>query len=426
MKIFSTSRQQDYQKNLVVSFFVMFLFMASCGQDQEANLSHIDDPETRGGTEELPWHFHTGEGYLVTDYSDFDTNKSVRVRSSCELTVDKEFLDPDCREKVYYFTRSEIMTYIGIAKDLYESKIETATATSMAVSTVAVISAKTAYAGLIAPDPTVITSKLIAAGAAVGAGIAGIVVAWQGKKIYEMLSLIGKIDDLLIAEELFIHRCGHVRKNFLSEAEKLGVTIIFPRRGGDFIPGSEYVESAAKEKALFTKTLDYARDNRITSRKAYKSYFVNQCGQLPMVQTSENAELFSIDWKNVPENIKQETLKTSQLLNLKSGSVIEFGKFDSNDLEPVKAQNRILAFLRNLNTKIKYLEKNNPRKLERLRKSVDKIMIQPVWKGWSLFSRKETFSRKTMQGKKYVFFNALWSWSGKDMEINSDEFFSKI
>ncbi len=243
--------------------------------------SHVDDYKVRGGSEEMPWHFHTGRGVVVQEIRSVEGGVVQRFQSRCKLNAN----DPDCMEKAYFFTEAEIIEFVSAAVSAYESDLQTHEMGVAVSSAIVVWSGKVFVASLVAPDPTVVASKLITIGSGLVAGAMAIVAAWEGMKIVEIHSTLRKIEELLAKERRYVTRCGHVSRNFLDRLRALGIRIKFLRNGFDLIPGHYYLEGVTKEAQLRKQTEQYAKENGLSYERAYTEFFSNACGQLPIIRS---------------------------------------------------------------------------------------------------------------------------------------------
>lgn len=242
--------------------------------------SHVDDFRARGGDEEMPWHFHTGRGLLIETIHGPNGEILQQIRANCELSYD----NPDCMEKVFFFTEDEILGFVQAAVSAYESDLRTHQV-GIAFSTAVVVwSGKVFLAGMVAPDPTVVTSKIVAVGAGLVAGVMAIVAAWEGKRIYEIHQTMAKIEELLAEERRYVNRCGHLSRNFLDRLAKLGVTIRFLKNGYDLISGHHYLDSIKREEELSERARTYARAKRMRYGDAYDAVFRDACGQVAVAK----------------------------------------------------------------------------------------------------------------------------------------------
>lgn len=253
--------------------------LRSAGLGQSLDWStHIDNHRERGARNEMPWHFHSGEGVSVIELKGFSRRK---VKASCTLDMS----DPECFEKAYFFTESEILRYVNAAVKAYESSLRTHEIGFALSSAIVFWTGKIFWVGLVAPDPTVVTSKLVAAGAGLISGAMAIVTAWEGKKIYEIHETIEKVERVLAEERRYVTRCGHVSRNFLDRMSELGVEIHFLENGYEMIPGQYFLEGKAKEAELVSRAEDLAKEEAIPYQKAYQEIFQYACGQVAMVKS---------------------------------------------------------------------------------------------------------------------------------------------
>lgn len=402
---------------------VSVLALGACNKRNNSDLQHRDDPLTRGAEEEAPWHFHTGTGSIVDEITDSTSGKSIVVRASCELLT--EAADPRCKEKVYFFTRSEINSFIGVARDVHKANLKGHLATVAGASTIAVVSGKAAAASAVSPG-----GQWITVGAGIVSGIAAVVVTWESYEAGKVLLQMKRIDQLMAEEAAFVNRCNHIRKDFLERAQALGVSIIFAKNGGDYIDGNEYRNSIKIEDDLYTRTLEYARKKSITSRQAYKEYFSAQCGQLPTTTLTKSERLFAADWAVVPEDVKQETILASNKVALQSRELIQLARFDSNDITSAPEKKSMETFMRQVSSDIQTIEtKGNAKEkaaLESFRKKYNRIIVQPRWGAWDIFSSEYyTYETATDQSKTNLHVYAIWSASAGAYQITMRPFFTE-
>ncbi len=407
------------QRAIMISLTILLslsFILGGCNKRQVSGLQHVDNPDTRGGSEALPWHFHTGEGYSVESYTNANSGSASVLRSKCDL--DQETVDPNCKEKVYFFTRSEIDSFINMAKDVHDAHLKAHGGALATASTIAIISGKAAAAGFIAPDVTI--SKVAAIGSGVAAGIAAIVVAWEGWQMSKILVQLQKIDVLMSEETEFVQRCGHLRKDFLDRAQKLGVSIVFAKNGGDYIDANEYRNAVKIENDLYDRTLAYARQKGVTTRQAYNDYFSTQCGQLPMVNLTRSDRLFASEWANVPEDLKQNALEVAKTIALKSAEPVQFTKFDGNDLTSNIDRQTINAALLQMAADIRAVEsKGNAQekaKLQEFRNKFQRIIVQPRWSMRDWFSNRYYAAQDQNQHFLHVY--AAYSWTGRSYDLS--------
>lgn len=230
---------------------------------------HVDIPDERGAGESMPWHFHTGEGLYLNEIPSGSRRPPAKMYASCELRSD----DPECLEKVYFFKESEILYFVETAVKLYESDLESHEFGMALSSAVLLWTGKLFWAGLVAPDPTIIASKIASLASGAVAGAMAIVTAWEGKKIIEIHEILSRVEAELAAERHYVQRCDHVSRDFLSRMAELGVEIKFLENAFDLIPPHHYFDTLRSDQRL------------IPSRETRDRAAELACGQLPMVRS---------------------------------------------------------------------------------------------------------------------------------------------
>ncbi len=396
------------------------------------NTSSVTEPKIIIGTlplvdEELRdaeyWYFHTGEGFSITEWKNPDTGVLEQIMTHCTIDV----FDPYCYEKVYYFSSEEIDNFVQVAINIREERLYNHNANLILGSTVFVVSTKYGFTGLAAPEPTLLT-KIIGGFSLATAGIAAIYVAWEGENVWDILDQLEKIDYLLADEKRFATRCHHVRKSFLDRVSRLGISVIFPKYGGRLIKGDVYLAAMAREKALHNKTIDYARRKNISLLDAYKHYFNEQCGQLPIVHGSTIEKSLSILEKLLPYKLVEKTVLVSNKLNLFSRSLIEFSNLNDSLVLDKNWIDSVTRFLNQVDRDIDWLENIGGiygyKQLKRIRSKVDKIIVRyrSSFSSFSYSSGGKPYTIQSIGGKITVILYAEWSSTKNAYQIGWRQF----
>lgn len=254
------------------------------------------------------------------------------------------------------------------------------TASASAGAAIAALSARGALAASALP-PEPITK----AGAIIGwvftAGATAYVI-YEGTQIARVSKEILAIADFIETESKFVERCQHVRKDFLEEAAKLGISLSFPANGGQFIDARDYQESLAKERQLYDQVSERAIRDRITTAEAYKKYFREECGQLPVVDVSPQDQQYKDPAKIIPEHIAARARDTDQSLDLLSRKPLYFAGWTSGDVYSNDQKDTLYRFFIHLKEQIEKWKVKSPQAYQRFRTRYQEIYIKPRSRSW--------------------------------------------
>ena len=399
--------------------WVLALCLSLSWNSNAANLTMADlaVPQMGHPTE---WYFHSGEGFTEVEYRDPDSGELTKLRSPCELSRD----NPQCMEKVFYFSKTAILQFVNAARDYFDQKWQMHTGYAVAAGTAAFMTGKGAAATTGMP--------VVSVGLWVTTGILGIVAAYEGYKVGEALYMLGQVDDLIAEEEAYVRRCGHMRKDFLRRASELGVKVVFDEEyGGQFVDSSHYLDGVKKEKEKLDYVLQMAAMSGMTSREAYEKLFLTSCDALPTRNWTPIDELFGKEWDHVSENIKRKSLKVARRMNLKNGGGIEFSNFGSRSFNSTKEQSSALDFLVQLDHAISRAERYAELEtregeiakaaLEYFRTAFDGIIVEPRW----TTANSKYYEVKSINGRNYLYFYLHWQHFVSAYSYKVDPYFKE-
>lgn len=320
------------------------------------------------------WVFHTGKGFSSVEFVDAENGRLREINSQCVIAFD----NPYCKEKVYAYRHDEVERYIQLSKRLYEERVNTHTSNLALGSSIVVISLRAAYSGLAAPDPTML-SKVFAGASVFAASIAGIVVVVEGWQLTQLFAKIKTIDDFFSEQASYLSRCGHVRKDFITEARHLGISFIFAENGGRFIPGDVFLAAKDSEQQLLQDTIAYANENGVPIRRAYKDFFIHQCGHVAKIYPDDVLRRLSAE-AIVPQPLVERALQVSQKLSLKGSIEIEFSGFQARQLKSSDALASISRLFTQMEADLEWVERfgstTDKNQLKKLQMTLKRIVIK--------------------------------------------------
>ena len=405
-----------------IYFMLILLLSVQCRGRSLSNLDHVDDPAKRGAENAAPWHFHTGRGYSISEIKDSSTGEVRRILSHCDLNLVTP--DSNCMEEVFFFDFNQISLAVDKARQTYENLFYQYTKTGAAYTALSVGIVVTTVKGVVAAQAVVGAGQFAGAVTGVVGGLAasGFAIAayFEGKSALEARNNMYAVQELIAEQIQFVNRCQHVSKDFLQRARDLGVMIIFPQKG-EYIPATDYLNSVREEEALYQRTLDYAVKNNRTANQAYNEFFLKQCGQLPIDGVGPVNDAFMEKWKFIPQSIAAEAISASKVINLRSGNMIEFANFDSNDFSSQGEKNAMMKALGNIETWFRKIDMGSSSadkaKLEAFRRDYKSIYIVPRW-GRANAPYEVT---ERIEGK-VLYIHALW-WAFYNYQIDLRGFF---
>ncbi len=368
--------------------------------------------------EDEHWYFHTGEGYSVTEYPDMESGTMQKVWSRCTLD---EF-NPFCQEKVYLFTKNEIMHFVNEARKIFEERLNSHTSNLALSSTVLVITSKAAYSGFVAPEPTMI-SKIIAGASALAAGVAGVMVAWEGYEIKQVLDQVARIDHFFSEQSRYVQKCHHVRKDFLERAKELGITIVFAKYGSRLIDGEQFISGLKRERELAAETIAYAEENGITMGRAYNEYFLPRCGQMTYLQPTPLDQMLKGEGVVIPQDVIVKSMEVADEIGFTVGSPFEFTGFKEHHLTRQNGKLGIFDFFEKMQADNGWITdigtQEEQKSFQRMKRDVTKIVI----KRKSRFgSNKKSYLVQKEAGKTILILYAHWSRELNTYRISWSEF----
>lgn len=378
---------------------------SACLSPSASRLKHEDVPNERGADEAEPWHFHTGEGIRINEFEDERLEKKSTTSSSCDVLAD-DAEAYGCKERVYFFARSDIDQIVQSTTKVMDSEVQKHGANATAGAALAAATLVGSGVLTVAPEPVVSKTGAVIA-YAISAGFATYSV-YEFSKAVSISQQLKAIAKFMEDEELFTKKCKHVRKDFLEKAAGFGITFKFPRNAGQFISPKYYQQTLKEEQELYRRVSDLAVTKRLPTHKAYEQFFRDECGQLPVVNINQEDREFNNPNSVIPMDIKAQAIRLDQALKLLSNIPVSFSNFSSGDVYSNDQKDSLFSFLvrwRSDIDRIEDLPPEHPEKknLENLRIRVHQILIKTAPQPWSTFGGKRTpFEWTQKEGKNYL------------------------
>ena len=327
----------------------------------EGELNHRDDPLSRSGNSAAPrpWHMHSGNGFSRPDAYSLST-------PPCRLQAGNSL----CDEGVYYFSEVSVARAFAAAQ-------RTAHLKEGAAATLGLSPLWGLRGGLLKSIRAFPASSWRSKAAVL---IGSVVVAIGLTGFFGNRQQANAVKHLLATERAFVARCGHVRKNFLSQAVSLGVTIEFrPEYPGAQIPAQQYFAAKEQEEALYRRTFDAAKEQGLSCQDAYEKVFLTSCDQLPS-RIVRHPDWFDACLRTgLPAPLAEQLQEANAVLALDSGLGIRL-QMPPKNLDG-KRQRALAAFLTALTHGVSAVTQGSPpathAALSALRRDIHEIIVRP-------------------------------------------------